>query len=398
MKKFYLGLAVVATLFAACNDDNNTNGGGEPTAENELIGEIKNDSILDASVEYILKGTLRISDGGKLTIPAGTTIKAEPSFYSYIMVEQGGKIFINGTAAEPVTLTSNAAEPKAADWGGLHINGYAPISGVTEGTTNRAEVDANVIYGGTDANDNSGSITYMKLMYTGARSSADVEHNGLTLNGVGNGTTIENIYIPYGADDAVEWFGGTVDIKNLLVVNQDDDMFDVTEGWSGTLENAYGIWTKGFHSTEADPRGIEADGNMDGNGPDHVGQSDFVMKNVTIINNSETERFSNTPDGAKGLRELVKIRRGAKATLQNILLKNGDCDVLIDFQDGRGDGLASSSITYTVEDVTFDDDTYGEDGVRMPVEGDATVTESDSNAGCPNPQELFEWTGFTEWN
>nr|WP_321450844.1 hypothetical protein [uncultured Carboxylicivirga sp.] len=397
MKKLLFSLSLALLALSSCNDDDPTN--NVNVIDGNLIkGNIVEDLELDPTVEWVLDGTLSVKKGAKLTIPAGTTIKAKPGFYSYIMVEQGGQIFINGTAEDPVTLTSNASTPKAADWGGLHINGYAPISGATEGTTNKAEVDASLEYGGTDANDNSGSITYLKLMYTGARSSADVEHNGLTLNGVGNGTKIENVYIPYGADDAIEWFGGTVNVKNLLVVNQDDDMFDVTEGWSGTLENAFGIWTEGFSSTEADPRGIEADGNMDGNGPDHVGQSDFTMKNITIINNSGTPKFSESEDGNKGLRELIKIRRGATATLENILLKNGDCDVLIDFQDSKHDGETSSVINYTVENVTWDEDKYGETGVRMPEAGDATVNKTEANTGCPNPEELFGWTGFTEWN
>jgi len=90
------------------------------------------------------------------------------------------------------------------------INGRAPLAGNTTGST---EINAAYIYGGNIPADNSGSITYLKLEFTGAKSSADVEHNGLTLNGVGNGTIIENIYIIEGADDAIEFFGGTVNVK-----------------------------------------------------------------------------------------------------------------------------------------------------------------------------------------
>ena len=125
-------------------------------------------------------------------------------------------------------------------------------------------------------------ITYLILGHTGARSSADVEHNGLTLNGVGNGTKIENLYIFDGADDGIEFFGGSVNVKNLLVVNSDDDMFDFTQGYNGTLENAYGIWEVGYVSSESDPRGIEADGNLDGKFKDHPNQSNFTVKNMTI--------------------------------------------------------------------------------------------------------------------
>ena len=108
---------------------------------------------------------------------------------------QGGKINAKGTADKPIILTADSEDATSGYWGGLIINGKAPISGASAGTTAGTEVDNNQIYGGTDATDNSGVIEYVQLLYTGARSSADIEHNGLTLNGVGNGTTISNVYI-----------------------------------------------------------------------------------------------------------------------------------------------------------------------------------------------------------
>src|SRR5690606_18790757 len=123
------------------------------------------------------------------------------------------------------------------------------------------EVNTAYVYGGSNVSDNSGELSYLILGNTGARSSADVEHNGLTLNGVGNGTTITDLYIYDCADDAIEFFGGSVNVNNLLAVNPDDDMFDFTQGYNGSLKNAYGIWEVGYTSSESDPRGIEADGN-----------------------------------------------------------------------------------------------------------------------------------------
>jgi len=70
----------------------------------------------------------------------------------------------------------------------------------------------------------------VNILYAGARNTADIEHNGLTLNGVGNGTKIQNVYVLESADDAIEFFGGTVNVTNLLAVNPDDDMFDFTQG------------------------------------------------------------------------------------------------------------------------------------------------------------------------
>ena len=117
------------------------------------------------------------------------------------------------------------------------------------------------------------------------------------------------------ADDAIEFFGGTVNVTNLLAVNPDDDMFDFTQGYKGTLSNCYGIWEDGYTSTEEDPRGVEADGNLDGNGVDHVGQSDFIIDGMTIVNNTVG---GNTTTGQKNaMDDVIKVRRGATATIKN---------------------------------------------------------------------------------
>jgi hypothetical protein len=370
MKKFLLGLTMVALLFAACEDDNKVE---KPAVFNKLSGDISKDSTLDASVEYKLVGALNIINGGILRIPAGTVIKGEKGFNKYILVEQGGKIFINGTAEKPVTMTSAEETPKNGDWGGLIINGKAKLSGPTgKVTTGSTEVITSVIYGGDVDADNSGEITYLKLLYTGAKSSANVEHNGLTLNGVGSGTKIENVFVKDGSDDGIEFFGGSVSVKNLLVVNSDDDMFDVTQGWTGTLDNAYGVWEAGYTSTEEDPRGLELDGNLDGNTPTDINQSNFIMKNITVQNKS-----------AFVMHDAVKLRRGAKANITNILIKGGTCTDIIDLTDSKGKGDISSVIEYKLDGVT---------GTSVKAEG-ATVTVKDTNTGANT--SVFAWTGYT---
>ena len=111
-------------------------------------------------------------------------------------------------SSQPVTFTSGEATKKAGDWGGIILNGKAPISGAgAEGTnTANAEINNAYKYGGSDRADNSGALTYVNILYAGARNTADIEHNGLTLNGVGNGTKIQNVYVLESADDAIEFF------------------------------------------------------------------------------------------------------------------------------------------------------------------------------------------------
>ncbi|MGB6093429.1 MAG: hypothetical protein WBF83_06690 [Moheibacter sp.] len=384
--------ASIALLFAAaalvsCNSDDDNGNGPLPVSEDELVGSIDGNKTLDPAITYTITGPVILEDGGVLNIPAGTMIKAKKGFNNYILVLQGGKINVNGTAEKPVTMTADIENAEPGHWGGLIINGRAPLSGGTIGST---EISSAHQYGGSNPNDSSGSITYLTLAYTGARSSADVEHNGLTLNGVGSGTVIENIYIPYGADDGVEFFGGSVNVKNLLVVDSDDDMFDFTQGYTGTLENAYGIWQNGYTSTESDPRGIEADGNLDGNFPDQDGQSNFTVKNVTFDLRLAAATDGDIQNVTNKMQDVIKIRRGAKVNIINALVKgSGTVIDLIDFTDGKGNGDSASTISLT--SALSSSQILGKQ--INPTEGFPGAQIVSGNAGCPT--SIFGWTNYS---
>lgn len=393
MRKFFsmmmLAAAAVTFTFVSCSDDDDDN--GPVLAENQLSGSIRGTKTLDASVEYELVGPLLVEDGAVLDIPAGTVIKAHEGFSNYILVLQGGKIFVRGTAEKPVKMIANVNNPSQGHWGGLIINGKAPLADPDEvGST---EVNSAYRYGGTNSADNSGEITYLILSHTGARSSADVEHNGITLNGVGNGTKIENLYIPEGADDAIEWFGGSVDVKNLLVVNSDDDMFDFTQGYNGTLENAYGIWEVGYVSSEDDPRGIEADGNLDGGHPGYRNQANFTVKNMTIdlrLAAVTGEEASRDKAPFKYMHDVIKLRRGANATIENALVKgSGIAKDLVDVTDGKGNGdvNAKISLTNALTNPIIGKEVNAPEGVSYP-----GIKIEAGNTGCP--ANIFAWTGY----
>ncbi|MBX2931243.1 MAG: hypothetical protein KF781_04750 [Chitinophagaceae bacterium] len=386
-KKMNLSMLTVVMLLItmslmSCKKNNTTT----PVAKSDLVGSITGAKTLDASITYTITGPVIVENGGVLNIPAGTVIKANKGFNNYILILQGGKINVNGTADKPVIMTADIDNAEPGYWGGLVINGRAPLSGNTVGST---EISSAHQYGGTDANDNSGSITYLILSYTGARSSADVEHNGLTLNGVGNGTVIENIFIPNGADDGIEFFGGTVNVKNLLVINPDDDMFDFTQGYTGTLENAYGIWETGYTSTESDPRGIEADGNLDGNFPTQTGQSNFYVKNVTFDLRLAKAPDTDVSNVTNKMQDVIKIRRGAKATITNALVKgSGTAIDLIDFSDSKGTGDATSTISLT---NLLNNTILGKE--INPTTGFSGAIIGAGNTGCPTT--IFSWTKYS---
>ena len=236
-------------FFVACNDDDEPVNPTTPVEDTVLTGTLTKDRILVATEVYSVEGVYSVESGAKLTIPAGTVLVSNVGTGNYIAVQMGGMIDIQGTSTAPVVMRS--AESNPGDWGGLVICGKATT---TEGVNATAEVGG-LKYGGTLDNDNSGSINYLVIKGAGAQINSQSQYNGLSLYGVGSGTTISNVAIIDGDDDGVEFFGGTVSATNLYLENNSDDAVDWTEGWNGTITNTYVSHTVAGFSTA-----IEADG------------------------------------------------------------------------------------------------------------------------------------------
>ncbi len=260
MKTNFKSIAVLVTLLSSlflgsCSSDDGFFDNGEQgetpvtPIDNNLNGTLTSNLTLDPNVAYQLTGSFSVEPGIKLTIPAGTKITASVGQDVYIVVKKGAQIDVQGTQSNPVRMSSANSSP--GDWGGLVILGDAKT---TEGVDATAEVGG-FIYGGNNNQDDSGTIRYMIIEGAGAQIQANSQYNGLTLYSVGSGTTIENIALINGADDGVEFFGGTVSVKNIYLENNEDDAIDWTEGWNGTVTNAYVLHTKAGFSTA-----VEADG------------------------------------------------------------------------------------------------------------------------------------------
>ena len=208
--KWVAMLLAASMTFTACSDDDNNepNPNPNPTPEvtNELSENITEDMTLEAGQEYTLNGGIHITNGATLTIEPGVTITAiHDDQVDYILVEQGAKINAVGTADEPIIMTSESKEPKA--WGGLHICGYAHTN--AEGGTGSSEIGA-AAYGGDNDADNSGTLQYVRLEYTGYAFDEEHESNGISFYGVGNGTTVDHCHVYNGAVVGFEFFGGSV--------------------------------------------------------------------------------------------------------------------------------------------------------------------------------------------
>ena len=228
-----MALIAGVSLFAtSCSSDedpvNNPGDGGEDTYVRDI--DITENETLETGKNYTLFGGAHVKSGATLTIQPGVTIVAQhDETVDYILIEQGAKIDAQGTAAQPIVMTSEKKE--AGAWGGLHICGYAH----TNNGSGKSEI-GNAPYGGNNDADNSGTLKYIRLEYTGYAFDEEHEANGVSFYGVGNGTTVEHLQAYQGSDDGFEFFGGSVNVKFMVVTSCSDDSFDWTEGWNGKAQ------------------------------------------------------------------------------------------------------------------------------------------------------------------
>ena len=367
-----LGMAIVSMLFSCTTDDtadiiindysdnsitNNNGGGTTPGQTIKLAGTYTENLTLDPINTYVLNGSLIMASGTTLTIPAGMTIKAEATGANvYIAISQGAKIIANGTASEPIVLTSNASNPAAGDWGGLILLGKAPINSVVGGATSTSEI-ASLSYGGSDANDDSGSIQYLRVEYSGGAADGQSENNGISFYGVGNGTLVQYVESFEGKDDGLEFFGGTVNVSYVYSVNNQDDSIDWTEGYSGNITH---VFVK--HGADHD-KAFECDGyNTDfSNAAGYFSKPNVT--NVTIIGQGNTTGT-----------EAIRLRAGTQGIFTNLVIQGFEEGFDLDGDAGdnpTGAGVVSGDLNVT--DVTFNDVTTkvkNDTGFTFNIDGD----------------------------
>lgn len=238
--KFAAMAMIAAAMVTSCSDDSSEvtpAWGDEATivksGEALPTGQFGGELVIEEGASVTLDGALHITSGGVLYINPGVTITAQwdEANCDYILIEQGAKIEADGDAAAGVIVMTSTKKEIGA-WGGLHICCKAPIN---TSIPSKSEV-AGCDYGGSDAADNSGTLRYIRLEYTGYIYNKESECNGISFYGVGNGTKVEYCQAYRGSDDGFEFFGGTVDIKYCVVTSCSDDAFDWTDGWVGRAQ------------------------------------------------------------------------------------------------------------------------------------------------------------------
>lgn len=279
--KFLAFLMAGTLVLSACSKDEDDDTTPPVTGNNVVLnGIITSDVTLRAADTVILRGYVYVQAPAKITFEAGTIVRSDITEKGALIIERGAQIFANGTANAPVVFTSGRAvgERTPGDWGGIIILGAASTNRTTEPT-----IEGGVArpYGGTNDDDNSGSLTYVRIEFAGIAAQPGSEINGLTLGGVGRGTTISNVMVAYGNDDAFEFFGGTVNCKNLIAYATADDDYDFDFGYRGKIQYAISFRDPSFVDGGDAGNGIECDN--DGASSDATPYTKPVLSNFTMV-------------------------------------------------------------------------------------------------------------------
>lgn len=306
-------LTTTVFLFVACGaEDSNNPGkqGGIECNNNVCVvsGTITSNLEFTNDYEWLLRGGVFVGDDIHetiLSIEPGTTIYGETSTQGMLVIRRGSKIVADGTADQPIVFTSSKykGERSRGDWGGLIINGRAPVNGCDTSPCESFGEGGTGYYGGSDPHDNSGILRYVRVEFAGHLISPDNELNGIAFQGVGDGTLVDYVQVHMNKDDGLEFFGGTVNVKHVLLTGIGDDSLDWTDGWQG---NAQFIVAQQYDDTS--DNGIEADNNAENN--ESVPRSMPTLSNVTLIGSPDSD--------ASDIGML--LREGTGAKIHNVIV------------------------------------------------------------------------------
>ncbi len=378
-----------AALLTSCSDDNTpsttdtrnwSTDGGLKAADNLLfdgnqIGNGDKEFVFTGKQTlkkgtYTLKGFVYVADGAVLTIEPGTVIKGDKQTMASLIVERGGKLIAQGTEDAPIVFTS--AQPKGSrkpgDWGGLILCGKAPHN------AGEAQIEGGprTKHGGNDAHDNSGVLSYVRVEFAGYPYATDQEINGVTLGSVGDGTKVDHVQVSYSNDDSFEWFGGTVNCKNLVAFNGWDDEFDTDNGFSGHVQYCLSIRDPHI-ADKSQSNGFESDN--DASGSTATPTTSAVFSNVTFIGPKQVDAsFANTadyinggsmnPNNGSGLgkyQAAMQIRRGSRLNCVNSIALGWPIGLIIDSEKGdtrdqaKNGNIRLQNIWFANMDVTGSD-------------------------------------------
>jgi hypothetical protein len=420
----------------------NTVGGSEPVAPADFVsctdndtvctlsGTIDEDYTLVAGVEWRLSGEVLVGTGNRtvdsaadvqavrdagvtLTVRPGVDVRAFDD--GSLLVTRGSKLMAVGSPASPITFSSlDDNFDGEGEWGGVIIQGFAPQYGqggtgpcYGSGTVCNVVGEGGTVvgnYGGNEAADNSGMLRYVRIAEGGLVAGPNNEINGLTLQGVGHGTTIEYVQVHGNLDDGIEWFGGTVNVRYAVLTNNDDDDIDYDEGFKGNVQ--YAIIRKNPNKAAPtgsnDPRAVEANSSDD----EYVPETEAVLANILILGSD----VNNNDESDAGAQPGMRLRGAVTTAVYNSAVRDFDVGcVRIDDADINGDGstIVNSSITlvnvlgecadgfYNRRVADVEDNAGEESNTGVTVDGAYALTDSGALVPAPSITPVDNGSGFT---
>jgi hypothetical protein len=257
-------------------------------------------------------GFIYVTNNATLTIEPGTIVKGDQAT---LVITRGAKIIAEGTATQPIVFTSArpaGQQRSPGDWGGIIICGKAPVNDPAGERLGEGGIDpVKGLYGGTDVNDNSGVLKYVRIEYAGVAYQPNNETNSLTMGGVGLGTTIDYVQVSYGGDDGFEWFGGTVNCKHLVVNKTVDDMFDTDYGFTGRIQFAVGV-SDSLVADVSGSNGFESDNDAGGTTNSPITKP--IFSNVSIFGPRAT---SSSTGFNSNFKRALHLRRSSSTCTYN---------------------------------------------------------------------------------
>jgi hypothetical protein len=399
MKKFTnLMMILAAGLigFTGCIEGNEKPDPGEGTGSSvEITSNITTNTTWETGKIYVLAGRIFVTSGATLTIQPGVIVKGQVGSganATALIVARGGKINAAGTATQPIIFTTIADEIKPGQiaspnmeptleglWGGVIVLGRA--RGSFAGDVQEIQIegipasDTNGLYGGTNDADNSGVLKYISIRHGGANIGEGNEINGLTLGGVGSGTVIENVEVVANQDDGIEWFGGTVSVKNALIWNSGDDAVDTDQSWAGTLDNFIVIC------------GVNTDHALEIDGPEGSYNAAHTVKNGSVKGHPSSE--------------LADFRAGARGTFENLYFFNFPAPSANN-NAGRGDLSLSGDLTianfgsgvlkFSKLEATLTEGVTLQQAFRNGTDVHASIVAAKANTVGANKAAFNDWT------
>ena len=350
MKRFILNLALAATAVMAATANAGTlpekvlgAGTGAPvrTPYCQLV-----DRVLDADTCYVLTGLYYVEPGRKLTIQPGTVIKGHKATGGTLIVTKGAQLFAQGTIQKPIVFTSNEPIGSRApgDWGGIIILGDAPtnkVNPVIEGGLIGGTCGGGVTtYGGANASDNSGILSYIRIEFCGFRFALNNEVNGLTMGGVGAGTQIDHIQVSYSFDDSYEWFGGTVNCNYLVAFGATDDEFDTDFGYAGHVQFGFALRDPDYWDPTGQSNGFESDNDGSSSSIDNP-HTRPIFTNMTLIGARRTNADPNFPIGST-IQYAAVLRRSTQTNIFNSVIMGYPWGISL--RDATTQGFAAANV------------------------------------------------------